>query len=128
MKKILVGSLLIASSLFANDVLAVVNGENITKSEINALLAPRHITYDKLPEQYKRQILDRIITDALLIQKAENSGVEKTKTYKEELQKLKKQLALKVFLKNKIDSFKVSDAEIKAFYDKNKDMMFKQPA
>jgi parvulin-like peptidyl-prolyl isomerase len=128
MKKIILGSLFVASSLFAGDVLAVVNGEKITKTEVNDVLKQQNITYDKLPEQYKRQILDRIITDALLIQKAENSGVEKTKTYKEELQKLKKQLALKVFLKNKIDSFKVSDAEIKAFYDKNKDMMFKQPA
>jgi parvulin-like peptidyl-prolyl isomerase len=126
MKKIVLGSLFIASSLFAGDVLAVVNGEKVTKSEINAVLKSQNITYDKLPAQYKKQILDKIITDALLIQKAENSGVEKTKEYQKELNVLKKQLALRVFLKNKLNNTKVSDAEAKAFYDKNKEIMFKQ--
>ena len=126
MKKIILGSLFVASSLFAGDVLAVVNGEKVTKTEINQLLAPQKITYDQLPPQYKKQVLDKVITDALLIQKAENSGVEKTDEYKKELEVLKKQLALKVFLKQKVDSMKISDVEVKAFYDKNKDIMFKQ--
>jgi parvulin-like peptidyl-prolyl isomerase len=124
MRKIIIGSLFVASSLFAGDVLAVVNGEKITKAEINNVLKPQNITYDKLPAQYKKQILDKIITEALLIQKAENSGVTKTKEYKELLNKVKKQVALQVFLDQKL---KVSDAEAKAFYEKNK-KMFKQPA
>jgi len=126
MKKIILGSLLVASSLFAGDVLAVVNGTKITKAQINNLLKAQKITYDQLPPQYQKQILDKIITEALLIQKAQDSGVENTKLYKEELDKLKKQLALKVFLKEKLNSFKVTDAEAKAFYDKNKDLMFKE--
>ena len=128
MKKIVLGSLIAISSLMANDVLAVVNGEKVTKSEINEVLAPQHITYDKLPAQYKKQVLDRIITDALLIQKAENSGVENTQEYKRELAKLKKQLALRIFLKNKLAKITVWDSEAKHFYNKNKDLMFKQPA
>ncbi len=128
MKKIVLGSLIAISSLMANDVLAVVNGEKVTKSEINEVLASQHITYDKLPAQYKKQVLDRIITDALLIQTAENSGVENTKEYKKELSKLKKQLALRVFLKNKLAKIQISDTEARNFYNKNKDIMFKQPA
>jgi len=126
MKKIVLGSLLVASSLFAGDVLAVVNGTKITKTEINNLLKPQHITYDKLPAQIKKQVLDKVITEALLIQKAENSGVTKTKEYQEALSKVKKQLALKVFLDQKAKSITVSDAEAKAFYDKNKEKLFKQ--
>ena len=128
MKKIVLGSLIAISSLMANDVLAVVNGEKITKTEINEVLAPQHITYDKLPAQYKKQILDKIITDDLLIQKAENSGIEKTKAYKQKLQKIKKQLALEVYLKNKLAKIKISDSEAREFYNKNKDIMFKQQA
>ena len=56
MKKIILGSLFVASSLFAGNVLAVVNGENVTKTEIDKLLAPQNITYDKLPQQYKKRI------------------------------------------------------------------------
>ena len=128
MKKIILGSLFVASSLFAGDVLAVVNGEKVTKSEINEVLKAQNITYDKLPAQYKKKVLDDIITNALMIQKAENSGVENTRAYKEELNKLKKQLALRVFLKQKINSFKISDAEARNFYNKNKEIMFKEPA
>jgi len=126
MKKLLVGSVLLVSSLFAGDVLAVVNGTKITTTEIDQLLAPQKVTYEQLPAQYKKQVLDKIITEALLIQKAENSGIDKTLEYQEALNKLKKQLALKLFLKQKVDSFKVSDKEVKDFYNKNKDIMFKQ--
>jgi parvulin-like peptidyl-prolyl isomerase len=125
MKKLILGSLFVASSLFAGDVLAVVNGQKVTKSEINQILGPNR-SYDKLPAQIKRKVLDDIITQALLIQKAENSGIEKTREYKKELAKLKKQLALKVFLKQKLDSFKISDQEARNFYNKNKEIMFKQ--
>jgi peptidylprolyl isomerase len=129
MKKLLLGSLVLVGSLFGSgDVLAVVNGEKVTKQEINALLAPQKITYDKLPEQYKKKVLDDIINQALLIQKAEKSGITKTDEYKKELEKVKKQLALKLFLKNKLDNMKVLDRDLKSFYNKNRDLMFKQPA
>jgi len=128
MKKIILGSLFIASSLFAGEVLAVVNGEKVTKSEINSVLKAQKVTYDKLPPKIKRKVLDDIITNALMIQQAEKSGIEKTKEYQNELKILKKQLALRVFLKQKIDSIKISDAEARNFYNKNKEIMFKQPA
>ena len=126
MKKIILGSLFVASSLFAGDVLAVVNGSKITKQQVDAVLAQRNITYDSLPEAFKKKILDNIITDALLIQKAENTGIEKTKEYKTNLLILKKQLAKDLFLKNKAESFKITDSEIRKFYNKYKDIYFKK--
>jgi len=128
MKKILLGSLIVASSLFANDVLAVVNGEKITKSEINNLLKSKGITYDKIPVQYRQRVLDDIISQVILIQKAEKSGIENSPEFKKELNKLKKQLALKVFLNKKLDEIFVIEKEAKEFYNKNKDFMFKKPA
>jgi len=128
MKKIFLGSLLVATTLFGGDVLAVVNGVKIKKSEIDEVLKAQHITYDKLPTQYKKRVLSDIITQALLIQKAEKSGIEKSKEFKEELDKIKKQVALKLFLKKKLESFKISDKEIKNFYEKNRDIMFKIPS
>ncbi len=129
MKRLVLGSLVLASSVFASsDVLASVNGEKVTKAQINQLLKSRRVTYDKLPVQYRQKILDDIISQVLLIQKAEKSGVENTKEFKKELAKVRKQLALRVFLQQKLASIAVSEKEAKAFYDKNKDLMFKQPA
>jgi len=127
MKKLIVGSLIAVSGLFASsNVLATVNGEQITKSEINNLLKVRGITYDQVPMQYRQKLLDEIITQAVLIQKAQKSGVKNTEEFKKELEKVKKQIALKIFLKNKMDSISVSNIEARAFYNKNKDMMFRQ--
>jgi parvulin-like peptidyl-prolyl isomerase len=125
MKKLVLGSLLVVSSLFAGDILAVVNGVKITKDDINILLAPKKLTYDQLPPQYQKQFLDKMIIDKLLMQKAQTSGIEKSELYQEELKKLKKRLALSVFLKEKIDSFDITQKEMKEFYNKNRDLMFK---
>jgi peptidyl-prolyl cis-trans isomerase C len=125
MKKLILGSLVITSALFANsDVLATVNGEKVTKAEINEVLKSQGITYDKLPDRYKRELLDSIITQALLIQKAEQSGIENTKEYKKELEKVKKQLAAKFFLNKAVV---VNEEEAKEFYYENRGM-FKHPA
>jgi peptidyl-prolyl cis-trans isomerase C len=129
MKKLVLGSLIAVSSVLASiNVLATVNGEKITKAEVNQLLKAQRVTYDQLPAQYKQKVLDDIISQALLIQKAEKSGIENTKEFKKELAKVKRQVALRLFLKQKLASIAVSNSEAKAFYEKNKDLMFKQPA
>jgi parvulin-like peptidyl-prolyl isomerase len=129
MKKLVLGSLVLVGSLFASsNILATVNGEPVTKAEVNQLLKAQRVTYDQIPVQYRQKILDDIITQALIIQTAEKSGIENTKMYKKELAKLKKQLALRIFVKQKLDSIAVSEKEAKEFYNKNKNLMFKEPA
>jgi len=129
MKKLVLGSLIAVNGLLASgNIVAVVNGEKITKAEINEVLAQKHITYEQIPVQVRKKILDEIITQALLIQKAKKSGIENSPEFKKELKKLKDQLAFRLFLKNKMDSMKISEKELKAFYNKNKDLMFKEPA
>jgi parvulin-like peptidyl-prolyl isomerase len=129
MKKLVLGSLVLVGSLFASsNILATVNGEPVTKAEVNQLLKAQRVTYDQIPVQYRQKILDDIITQALIIQKAEKSGVENTKEFKKELEKIKKQLAGSIFMKQKLDSIAVSEKEAREFYNKNKNLMFKQSA
>jgi len=127
MKKIIISSLLLANTLFAGDVLAVVNGTKIKKDTINNLLKTKNITYDKLPAKTKLQLLDQMVIDTLLIQKAEKSNLKKTDEYKKGIALLEKQFLLKLFLQKKLSSFKVTDNEIKNFYYQYKDIAFKQP-
>ena len=128
MKKLVMSGLVLASSLFASDILAVVNGQDITKSEINNLLKVKNITYSKLPPKYRIQILNNMVNNTLLMQQVKKSDVTKTKAYKQGVEDFKKQWALKVFLQDKLKSFKVTNTEISNFYNKYKDLLFKQPA
>ena len=130
MKKIILGSLFVVNSLLAGDVLAVVNGHKITIEDVNKDLTAKRAraTYSQLPPQYQKIELDAVITKYLLSKEAQKSGIEKTKEFKKELEILKEILATNLFIKQKFDNIYVSDKDIKNFYNKNKDIMFKQAA
>ncbi|AXH13091.1 peptidylprolyl isomerase [Halarcobacter bivalviorum] len=116
------------SSLCASsDVLATVNGDKITKQDIAILLGNPNIDFDSLPKKNKNQILDQIINNKLLTEKAVKSGVEKDAEYKESLEKLKKDLALRVWLKKESEKVTVSEKDMKDYYEQNK-AQFKVPA
>ena len=118
----LVASLTIAAtSLSAADVVATVDGENITKNEIKALLRNPQITFDTLPKETQKRVIDQLVEKKLLTKQAMNSGVEKLESYQSALKKLKSELALEVWMQSEFKKIKVSDADVKAYFDKNKD-------
>lgn len=130
MKKILVSGLVaisLASSMMASQVLATVNGKKITKEEVNSILKAAGVTYDQLKPELKGRVLDQAIERELLKEHAIKSGIEKTKDYKEALEKIKRDLALEIWMKKQFNSIKISDKEAKDFYQKNIDK-FKMPA
>ncbi len=131
MKKLVIAGLsaaTLALSLPAADVLATVNGEKITKEEVQRVLASMgaRTTYDALPADVKKRVLDQVIEQRLLQEKALKSGIERDKEYKEALAKLKKKLALDVWMKKELDKIHVSDAEAKKAYNEHK-QAFKRP-
>lgn len=111
---------LATTSVSASDVLATVNGDKITKQDVAILLGNPNIDFNSLPKKNKNQILEQIINNKLLTDKAVKSGVEKDKEYKESLEKLKRDLALRVWLKKESENVKVSEKEMKDYYNKNK--------
>ena len=125
MKKIvssLVASIALATALNAADVsYATVNGENITKQDIVMALQNPNIDFDKLPQEAKTQILDQIINMKLIAQHAIDDGIEKDTKYVEAMKRIKSNLALEVWQKNEIDKVKVTEADKKDFYEKNKE-------
>jgi len=125
----IIATLAITTSAFcaSSDVLATVNGDKITKQDISILLGNPNIDFNSLPQKNKTQILDQVINNKLLTSKAIKSGIEKNTEYKESLAKLKKDLALRVWLKEESKKVKVSENEAKDYYNKNKSN-FKVPA
>lgn len=115
------------SSFAAQKVYAKVNGMDVTAGDIAMVIRNPRINFDQLPPQTQQKILDQAIDGKLLTSKAIKEGVEKTEAFKKALEKVKRDLALEVWMKEQYKKAKVTDAQAKAFYDQNKDK-FKQPA
>ncbi len=117
---------LTASTLSAAESFATVNGEAITTQDVAQLLRGQKVQFETLPKETKDRVIQQLIEKKLLTQKAMKSGIEKDAKYKTALEKIKKDLALELWMQKEFVKVKASDAEKKAFYDKNKDK-FKTP-
>ncbi|BCD68434.1 peptidyl-prolyl cis-trans isomerase [Nitratiruptor sp. YY09-18] len=131
MKKYLVSGMvalgLLTSNALAGKVLATVNGKKITTEDVAPIIAQSGRSFDQLPKNIQKKVVEQAIERELLKEKALKSGIQKSKEYKEALEKLKGNLAFEIWMKKKYDSIKVSDSEAKAYYKKNIEK-FKRPA
>ena len=124
MKKIVtsfVASLALVSALNAAEIYATVDGENITKQDIEMIIQDPRVDLNKIPAEARTQVIDQAINKKLLAKKALKDGIEKDPQYAEAMSKIKEDLAFQVWQKNEVDKLKFSDAEKKDFYEKNKD-------
>lgn len=111
----------LATNLVANDYYATVNGDKITKQDINLLIQDPRVDFNQLPDEMKKQIIDGAINRKLLAKNALDSGVEKDAEYIDAMNRIKEDVALQVWQKQKVDSIKFSEKEKKEFYNKNKE-------
>ncbi|MEA3352489.1 MAG: peptidylprolyl isomerase [Campylobacterota bacterium] len=124
----LVASIAITSTtLSAQDkVYAVVNGSNITSSDIAVAIRDPRIQFQTLPSAQQKQIIEGVIEQKLLSQEAMKSNIVKTKEYKNELAKLKEMVAYQLWMRDLSKDIKVSQKDLKSFFDKNRSK-FKKP-
>ena len=131
MKKIVFSALSLAVAVSLNaTVFATVNGKNITENEVIPILAGSGITPNELaslPASAKKEILDRVITQQLLVDQAKKSGVTNDELYKKELEVQKDILAVRVWQAKQTNNIKVSDSEVQNFYNKNKSKFVEPP-
>ncbi len=146
MKKIVLGSIIVAAAfafpgmqgmmggnagmngkpmkgLTDNKVVAVVNGKKVTVKDVNIFLqgltGDNRIKLQQLPAQHVGQFVKQYVDTLVLYKKAKS--VEKTPQF----QALIKKMAVDYWLKQKLMNTKISDKEVKEFYEKNKDIYFK---
>jgi peptidyl-prolyl cis-trans isomerase C len=105
-------------------VLAEVSGTNITvdsfKKEIESL--PPYLKPMAESADGKKEMLETMIIRELILQDAAKDGIENTPAVKEKLDELRKRLVVETYLKKKVEEqAKVTDEEMKKFYDQNKD-------
>jgi len=106
-----------------NTVVATIDGKKVTVKDINNFLqgmtADNRIRLQDLPAQHVGQFVKQYVDTMVLYKQAKE--VEKTPQF----QALVKKMAVDYWLKQKLNTMKISDAEVKKFYEANKDIYFK---
>ncbi len=132
MKRIIKVSVIAASMMFtglvASDILATVNGKNITKQDAQMFVqatAPG-TNLAQLTLEQQKMIADRLVDRELFTEAARKEGIEKIPEFEENLNKLKSELLVSLWMKAQMDNAIVSDSEAKEFYETNKEK-FKTP-
>ncbi len=106
---------------------AIVDGVEITDKDIAMILrAMPGATYDKLPEEVQKQVLNQAIEQRLLINQAKKDGVQNSDDFKNALKEAQDELVLGVWMKQELDKITISNSEAKDFYSKNSNL-FTQP-
>lgn len=110
-----------ATSVVASDILVTVNGKNITKQDAQAFVsasAPQANFMELAPAE-KKMVTDRLIEKVLFTELAAQEGVDKKPEFKRNMEKIKDELLVNMWMKAQMDNAIVSESEAKAFYDKN---------
>ncbi len=125
----ILGLLLSATGASAT-VLATVNGDEVTSEEVNkVLMEGTQGRFDSLPadkqNELRQRIIEGMIAQELVFDDAKRTGVLESKAYKQELEtlvnRLKVQLAAKVWEQQQFEAIKVDAKEVKAYFDANPD-------
>jgi len=116
-----------ATSVFCAQTLATVNDKVVTDEDVAQFLrAVPNVDYRMLKPEGKQKVLDQVIEKSLLADEARKSGIENAPEFKDELEKVKADLALDVWMKKEFEKVVVSDEDAKKYYDANPEKS-KQP-
>lgn len=99
------------------DAVAEVNGQYISKAALDNL--EKEVSQRSHGMTFpKEKLVEELIQRELLVQNALKNNLDKTPEYAEELENAKKSILTQLELKNFLNEHPVTDAEIKAEYDK----------
>jgi parvulin-like peptidyl-prolyl isomerase len=126
----LLSALLITSSLASAQTLVTVNGKVITQEDVDSeLMNATQGRFNQVPADkqavFRQQVLQQLVGKELIYGDAKKTGILDSKEYKTEYKKLeermKKELAIQVWQKKVLDGIKISEKELKDYYNKNKE-------
>jgi len=120
-KTSLLAAAMITTTLTASDILVTVNGKNITKQDAEAFVkaSSPQASFATLDETQQAMIKERLIEKALFTELAKKEEIEKKPEFQRNMEKIKEELLVNMWMKSQMDNVVVSDSEAKAFYDKN---------
>ena len=106
----------------AGETYGTVNGTPITEADVASTIGQTGMNFKSLNSEMQKRVLDMVVDRKLLTQAAIKSGIENTKEYKTQLEAMKKDLALDLFMREEMKKLEssFSDEKLKAEYNKNK--------
>ncbi len=118
---ILCSSLLLASStLFAEDkIVATVNGHSIPESQVEIAAQQSQIDFKKITPEQKKLLIEALVNRQLILDKAIEAGFDKDPGIVARVRALTESYIAANYLAEIAEKYKSSDAEMKAYYDKN---------
>lgn len=105
-------------------VLANVGGKAITAADVDRFMAAmgRNAQAYNNP-QGRAAILEQIIAQRLFLLDAQRNLMERDPAFKEQLAAVKEQLLMEYAISKCVDAVKVTDADVKAYYEEHKDQL-----
>lgn len=90
-------------------VVAIVNGEEITLTELNAEIADLNVPQSADKNQVRAQVLQRMVDRRLLVQAAKEAGLDRDPNYLTQERRMQEQLLVSMFGKKAMDTIKVPE-------------------
>lgn len=90
-------------------VVAIVNGEEITLTELNAEIAELNLPPSADKNMVRSRVLQRMIDRRLLVQAAKEQGLDRDPAYLTQERRMREQLLVNLFGKKTMDTVKVPD-------------------
>ena len=117
-----------ATSLVASDILATVNGKNITKQDAQVFVTAQapNANFLELKAEEQKMIVNRLIEKHLFTELAAKEGIDKKPEFQRNMDKIREELLVNMWMKEQMDNAIVSDSEAKEFYEKNTDKFLGQ--
>jgi len=116
--------------LSANEILATVNGESISKKDVNEFVVEsiHGVTYDSLTDIQKKSVVNQMVQRKLFLEDAKRTNIVNSFEYQEELKKVKENLLLDYWMKIKVEEIVVSENEARKYYLQNPKRFFRPAA
>jgi len=90
-------------------VVAIVNGEEITLSELNTEIADLNVPESADKEAVRSQVLQRMVDRRLLVQAAKEAGLDRDPQYLSQERRMREQLLVSMYGKKTMDAIRVPD-------------------
>jgi len=126
----ILSAVLLTTSIASAQALVTVNGKEISQKDVEtALMNATQGRFNQVPPekqaQFRKQVLEQLVGRELVYQDSKKTGIIKSKEFKEEYKKvqeiLKKDIAIQIWKKKLAEKIKVSNKELKKYYDENKE-------
>ena len=117
-----VASMVLLTVAQAKENYGTVNGTPITEEDVASTIGQAGVSFKTLTPEMQQRVLDMVVDRKLLTEAALKSGVENTDEYKTQLEAMKKDLALDLFMRKEMKTLEASftDEKLKEEYNKNK--------